>query len=309
MKVLFISSANKREGLNTIVKNQGKSLEEKGIDIVYFGIEGSGLKGYFKNISRLRKYLKTHKFDVIHAHYSLSGVVASLAGAKPLVVSLMGSDVVYSRLFTLIAHFFSKYIWHTTIVKSAFLKEKIRNQKSIIIPNGVNTILFKPMDKTDCQKRIGWKNSKKHIFFPASKDRPEKNYQLAKKSIEAIRDFDIVLHGASGIKNEEMPLYYNAADAVLLTSIWEGSPNAIKEALACNRPIISTKVGDVPWLIADVKGCYLSENNYLSISNSIIEVLKSDEKRSGVEAISRLELKREQVAEKLIEVYRNAVSS
>ena len=309
MKVLFISSANKREGINAIVKNQGKSLDEKGISIEYFGVEGSGFKGYFKNISRLRKYLKTHKFDVIHAHYSLSGVVASLAGAKPLVVSLMGSDVVYSRLFTLIARFFSKYIWHTSIVKSAFLKEKIRNQKSIIIPNGVDTTLFKPMDKTDCQKRINWDNSKKHIFFAASKDRPEKNYQLAKTSVEAISEFDIVLHDASGIKNEEMPIYYNAADLVLLTSIWEGSPNAIKEAMACNRPIISTKVGDVPWLLSEVKGCYLCKNNYSSISKSIYKLLKSDEKCSGNEAISRLELKREQVADKLIELYINAVSS
>lgn len=309
MKVLFISSANKKEGINTIVKNQGKSLEEKGIKIEYFGVEGSGIKGYIKNISRLRKYLKTHKFDVIHAHYSLSGVVASLAGAKPLVVSLMGSDVVYSRLFTLIARFFSKHIWHTTIVKSAFLKEKIRNQMSIILPNGVDTTLFRPMDKTDCQKRIGWDISKKHIFFPASKDRPEKNYQLARISVEAISEFDIVLHDASGVKNEEMPIYYNAANLVLLTSIWEGSPNAIKEALACNRPIISTKVGDVPWLLSGVKGCYLIENNYSSISKHIYEVLKSDEKCSGNEAISRLELKREQVADKLIELYRNAVSS
>jgi hypothetical protein len=93
MKVLFVSSGNSEFGISPIVKNQGESLKQNGIDLDYFTIKGKGIKGYLKNIPILKKYLKYHNYDIIHAHYSLLAIVATLSGAKPLVVSLMGSDI------------------------------------------------------------------------------------------------------------------------------------------------------------------------------------------------------------------------
>lgn len=93
MKVLFVSSGNSEFGISPIIKNQGESLKQNGIDLYYFTIKGKGIKGYLKNIPILKKYLKNHNYDIIHAHYSLSAIVATLSGAKPLVVSLMGSDI------------------------------------------------------------------------------------------------------------------------------------------------------------------------------------------------------------------------
>ena len=107
MKVLFVSSGNNAEGISVIVKNQGESLKKAGIDLSYFTIIGKGSLGFFKNIFRLRRHLRYNKYDIIHAHYSLSGFVAAIAGAKPLVVSLMGSDT-YS-IFPL-----NKLIWFFT---------------------------------------------------------------------------------------------------------------------------------------------------------------------------------------------------
>ena len=93
MKILFVSSGNSQNGISPIIKNQGESIVKAGIELEYFLIKGKGIKGYFKSIFTLRKHLKNNTYDIVHVHYSLSAIVASLAGAKPLIVSLMGSDV------------------------------------------------------------------------------------------------------------------------------------------------------------------------------------------------------------------------
>ena len=93
MNVLFISSGNSKSGISPIIKNQGDSLKKQEVSIDYFLIKGKGILGYFKSIFTLKKYLREKRIDVFHAHYSLSGFVAAFAGCKPLVVSLMGSDI------------------------------------------------------------------------------------------------------------------------------------------------------------------------------------------------------------------------
>jgi len=93
MKVLFVSSGNSEFGISPIVKNQGESLKQNGIDLDYFTIKGKGINGYLKNIPILKKYLKAHHYDIIHAHYSFCGWVTKLTLTKiPVIVSLMGSD-------------------------------------------------------------------------------------------------------------------------------------------------------------------------------------------------------------------------
>ena len=93
MKILFISSGNSVNGISPITKNQGVSLENAGISLEYYTIKGRGPRGYLNNVKPLKKLLKEQTYDVVHAHYAFSAFVATLAGAKPLVVSLMGSDV------------------------------------------------------------------------------------------------------------------------------------------------------------------------------------------------------------------------
>ena len=107
IKVLFVSSGNSVEGISPIIKNQGESLREK-IELTYFTIKGKGVKGYLKATLGLRKHLKQNKYNIVHAHYSLSAFTASLAGAKPLVVSLMGSDVKTKYIYKFIIFSFGR---------------------------------------------------------------------------------------------------------------------------------------------------------------------------------------------------------
>jgi len=175
LKVLFVSSGNNKFGISPIVKNQGASLREFGIDVNYFTIQGKGLKGYINNVLPLRKYVRKQNFDVIHAHYSLSALAATLAGCRPLVVSLMGSDIRLGFLIKTAIKICSLLIWDDLIVKSQDMVDNIGINKCKIIPNGVNITLFKPIDKKTAIERLGWDERKKHILFAADPTRPVKN--------------------------------------------------------------------------------------------------------------------------------------
>ena len=138
MNILFISSGNSTSGLSPIILNQGNSLVSIGNSVSYYSIKGKGLKGYLRNIKPLKKYLKENKFDIIHAHFVWCGIIASLAGAKPLVVSLMGSDVKGNLMNKLLSIVFIKLFWDKTVVKSEDMRRSLYISKVSVIPNGVD---------------------------------------------------------------------------------------------------------------------------------------------------------------------------
>jgi len=305
MKVLFISSGNSKIGISPITYNQGESLKEQGVIIEYYKIKGKGLKGYLSNVMPLRKKLKAKTYDVVHAHYSLSAFVATLSGAKPLVVSLMGSDVKAKSFFKIWIKLFVKLVWSATILKSQDMKESLGLQKVKVLPNGVNFNRFKPLDKKDCQEQLGWNNTKINILFAANPERLEKNYKLAKEAISIIDETNIVFHFLKGVPNTDMPLYYNAADVVLLTSLWEGSPNVIKEAMACNRPIVATNVGDIAEVVSKTKGCYVTSFDKYELAEKLSLALTSND-TTGRKDIEYLNANK--IACRIIDIYDNVIN-
>ena len=304
MRVLFVYCGN-RMGVPLIAKNQGDSLVDVGVDVVYYMIKGKGIKGYLSNVFPLRRYLKENKFDFVHAHFSLTAFVVSLAGAKPLVVSLMGSDVKSSFFYkTLIRVFAFLFSWRSIIVKSQDMYEDLGIKRAQIIPNGVNVDRFKVLNKLECQDKLGWDKTKKHILFPANAERREKNYQLALAAVAFLQNPQLEIHSLNNVANEEMPIWYNAADVVLMTSLWEGSPNAIKEAMACCRPIVCTDVGDVAWLLAGVNNCYVAKHEVEDVADKLIQAFKGLNSTNGLDRIIKLDLEEKQVANKLLQIYK-----
>jgi teichuronic acid biosynthesis glycosyltransferase TuaC len=301
MKVLFVSSGNTKAGISPIINNQGLSLQKNGIDVTYFTIIGKGVKGYTKSIKVLRHLLKTHTFDVVHAHYSLSAFVASLAGAQPLIVSLMGSDVKSKLYFKYIIKLFDRYSWSKTIVKSEDMKLSLGIKDVFVIPNGVDYEKFRPLPKEICKNELGWDTSKIQILFAGSPKNKVKNYPLAQAVISLLAENDYELKVLDNIPNEKMPIYHNAADVVMLTSLWEGSPNVIKEAMACNRPIVSTDVGDVKSLIQNTLGCYITDSNPQNISRKIKIAVQIESCTIGRMDIKHLE--ESTIAKQIIDLY------
>ena len=303
MKILFVCSGNSINGISPIIKNQGLSLENEGIDITYFTIIGKGLIGYLKNVKRLKDFINKNKYDIIHAHYSMSAFVASLAGSKPLVVSLMGSDVKSDKFYKIFIYLFNKYSWSKTIVKSEDMKMSLGIKGIQVIPNGVDLVKFKPLDQIECKKKLKWNCNKKQILFASNPNRYEKNYPLAKNSFALLDDINYELKVLENIANDLMPLYFNAADLVILTSLWEGSPNVIKEAMACNRPILSTNVGDVSNLLSNVEGCNIIEVNTQDIADKIKNNIGKFSISDGRKKVKLLKIDSRNVAVKIIKLY------
>jgi len=307
MKILFVCSGNK--GVSPIVKSQAESLKNKGIELKIFPIIGKGVWGYLKNIPELKKQIAIFKPDIVHSHYSFCGIIAALASRKiPVVTSLMGSDTHQSKITKFIIKFFSDYRWTKTIVKSEDMKIRLGLNNAGVLSNGVDLNLFHPLDKKECRINLGLESDKKYVLFVSKPDRKEKNYALAQATIDKVKINSVELKIIYNIDHSLIPVYLNAADVLLLTSKWEGSPNIVKEAMACNVPVIATKVGDIEYLFGDAEGYYYTDPDPDKLAEKINYVLNNDIKPNGRQRIINLKLDSESIADKLIQLYQEVLS-
>jgi len=206
MKVLFVSAGNKNGDPRDVVKNQGESLIAVGIELRFFCITGGGLKGYLRALPLLKNEIRKFRPDVIHAHYSLSGFLASLAGARRLIVSLMGSEV-NNAFHRLILRLFIGRFWQVTIVKTAKMASKLNVGKTLVIPNGVNINRFRPVVHDEAIRKTVLEEGKKNIIFVANPSRPEKNFKLASMAVEMLRDKNVKLTAVFNTPNEDLVYY------------------------------------------------------------------------------------------------------
>lgn len=308
IKVLFVSSGNNRYGLGTVVKAQGEALINKGIQVDYFRIKGKGVIGYLLAVKDLIKELNSNHYDLIHAHYSLSAFTATLSfPSAPLVVSLMGSDTKMHYLWRTLIRICSIFFWKAVIVKSPEMKKNLKIKRAVVIPNGIDLKKFSPGKTNDAKKKLAFDLSKKHIIFLSNPERLEKNFGLAKEAINQTNNENIDLLVIHEIPQDEVVSYLNAADCLLLTSFWEGSPNAVKEAMACNCPIVATDVGDVRWLFGETPGHYLTTFDAEDVATKIESALDFSAKygrTNGRNRIIELGLDSYTISEKIIAIYR-----
>ena len=307
MKVLFVASGNKGK-VNPLIKAQAVSLEAIGIEIDFFLIQGKGIMGYLKNVPRLRRQLKDNHYQVVHAHYSFCGFAASLAGADNSVVSLMGSDIKSNVIFQFFTRFFAKFFWKATIVKSNRMKNDVHIKNAFVVPNGVNLNQFKEINQAEAQEILKWDRSKIHLLFAANPNRKEKNFELFDNAIKQIDGHEIIVHSLQEVPFGEMNRLYNASDGVLLSSLWEGSPNVIKEAMACNKPVVCTNVGDVEENFGDVPGFYISDfsvENYAEKIQLLLQFIKNKKEVKGLEKIIELEISSDKIAQRILKIYQS----
>lgn len=316
MKVAFVSSGNSLKTISPIIKAQGESLKNAGVQIEYLPIVGKGAWGYLRNVPAVRRRLCNGGFDVIHAHYSLCGIVASLANfavskkkKRPITMSLMGSDVKGGGVWLSIIKYFVKHVWDVTIVKSEDMKNSLGIDSVCVIPNGVDTELFLPLDKRECRDKLGWKQNTEHILFGADPAREVKNFPLAQSAFSKLALGNVELKTLGQVRHEEIPVFLNACDVLLLTSKWEGSPNIIKEAMACNTPIVCTDVGDVRWLLEGVDGCHVSSHDVDDIAGKIKLALEYGKRTNARERLVELQLDAESVAKRIVGLYKSLVTT
>lgn len=314
MKVLFVSSGNSEHfEIAPFVKSQGESLKREGITLEYYHIKGKGLSGYFKNISTLREKIRIFNPDIIHAHYSLTGWVALLANLrKPRVLSLMGSDTYGSiganerltlfNIFMFCQVFFIQVFFPTIIVKSENLKKSVWRKKSVfVIPNGVNFDRFKPLDKKECREKLNLPFDKKIILFMGNPKEARKNFSLVEKAVEKISDENIMVCTPFPVTHENVPFYLNACDVLAFPSFKEGSPNVVKEAMACNCPIVASDAGDIVEVIPGTEGCFITSFEVEDMVAKLEKALQFNSKTNGRQNIEHMN--EHIIANKLINIY------
>lgn len=304
MKILFVSSGRQGD-VGYVVRNQGESLKRYGLGIDYLTIKPS-LLGYVDAIFRIRRKFMAGRYDLVHAHYSLSAFSASLAGDFPLIVSLMGSDAHHNLIVRWLIRLLSALRWRVTIVKTEEMKRHLGLLKAHVIPNGVDTDRFIPIDRQSARRRLGIAPETKTILFIGAGNRHEKRLALAQEAIASLDEPTVSLIQLHHTDNSEIPYYLGAADLLLLTSSREGSVNVIKEAMACNCPIVATDVGDVRWVTMGVEGCYISEHDAESIAENIRKALLFGNRTTGRERIFELGLDSNTVAMKMSSLYASA---
>ncbi|MFH0894553.1 MAG: glycosyltransferase family 4 protein [Bacteroidota bacterium] len=322
MNVLFVSSGNALYGISPLVENQGKSLIDHGHVIEFFTVKGKGINGYFNALFSLRRYLKGKSFDIVHAHYGLSGIIALLASKNlPIVVSFMGDDLIgsnrkdgkiseFSILLTRINRFMAYRFYSYSIVKSTQMLKKLNVKNAGVIPNGVNLKHFYPEDKAISRKELGLSPTDIIIIFVSNPGRPEKNYSMAEEAVKSLNAENVRLIPVYNKTHNEIRTWLNASDLVVLSSYHEGSPNVVKEAMACNCPLVSTDVGDVKFVFGNTAGCFLSAINTNDFAQQIkkaIHFSSSVGKTSGRQRILELKIDSESIAGRITKVYNNVL--
>ncbi|MFO8001347.1 MAG: glycosyltransferase [Marinilabilia sp.] len=306
MKVLFVCSGARNGECSAAVSGQARALEKQGLSVSFFRVSSGGLPGYIGSIPRLRQTLKRQSYDVVHAHYGLSGIMAALSGAGPLIVSLMGSDVLGSFWLRWLMRFFAAFVWPVTIVKSQSMADVLKAGRPVIIPNGVDLSLFVEMPREEARENAGFTSSKV-VLWPADPRRRVKDVELARSVMEVLARSGCHLEIVTGKPLEEMPVFYNAADVVLLTSRYEGSPNVVKEALACNVPVVSTPVGDVKKWLSNLSGCRVCPANPAELAKGVALAIDAGGWCNGRQRVK--EVDDDKIVEKILGLYRERIKS
>ncbi len=230
------------------VIDQVKALREGGLDVDLFSFR-PGKDQYLPATRRIRRILRETAYDLVHAHYGLAGWCAQLAGADPLVVTFHGTDVRH-RVVGRMSRGLTRRIALVAGASRALFEEEagrpglpLPEGRSAVLPCGADLTRFDPIDRRAARRRLGLNPETPFLFFPADPERPEKRFDRA---LEVADRAGAKLLSGGSIEPDRMPLWLNAANAVLVTSEYEGFGLACLEALACDVPVLSTPVGIAP---------------------------------------------------------------
>lgn len=301
------------------VAREVELLQSAGLNIDVYAFRGQKkLTNYFFSWVQVHKLLKKKNYDLVHAQFGQSGLLALFPKPCPLVITYRGSDVegiVDSQYhYTYqgrILHFISCLTAlraDQCILVSKSLAKKLPKRTYQIIPSGINLNLFKPVSQNEARSKLGYLPNQRYVLFGGNPDQPVKRIGLAQEVIRIVRVQypDLELIALRNTPHSDMPIFLNACDALLLTSIHEGSPNIIKEALACNLPIISTNVGDVKGRIGPIEGCIVCDSDDPRIiSEAVITVLSHGRKIDGRKYV--LDLDEDLITKEIIGVYNNVL--
>ena len=302
----MITSEWPKPGVNLtahFIKRQAEFLMAAGVEVEVFRFKGAKNPfKYFKAWLQLQaKLLKGH-YDLIHAQFGQSGLLA-LPKRLPLVVTFRGSDVLgtvsdrtgrHLRM-SIVQKWLSRFVAlrsDEVIVVSEHMKAELPiSVQPHVIPSGIDLDFFKPMGKIAARQRLGLPLDGKLVLFVGRPTQARKRGYLAQQALEILdKSTPARLVVAWRVPHTDIPVYMSACDALLFTSMQEGSPNVVKEALACDLPVVSVPVGDVPARLRGIDGCELcTDESPVAIASALQRVLSRNQRIAGRESVKELD--------------------
>lgn len=256
----------------SFVRDEVEALRRSGLDVDLYFVNGRARKAnYFGMPAGFFRRIRRTRYDVVHVHHSFCGLVATMQHAIPVVwtfhegeISGGTEDALREQPVKHIAY--SKHLKRfvarrvdVVVVVAEHLRGPLGRPDAVWLPAGVDLDLFVPMDTAAAKGEAGLEASKRYVLFPASPSRVEKRYELARAAVDLVRATagfeDVELAALHNIPHERVPYHVNASEVMLMTSAFEASPVTIREALACNVPVVSTDVGDARVVLDGIPGC------------------------------------------------------
>lgn len=299
MKVLIVAR-NKNGRYAPFITEQVSALESLGVECRYFGVSGRGVRGYLKQLPELRRMIRDYRPDIVHAHYGLCGVLANLQRRVPVVTTYHGSDINDARVFR-----FSRWAIRKSRFNIFVSQQNVniaRPEKDYaLIPCGINLADYPLVDQAEARKVMKMDPAKKYVLFSGAFDNSVKNAPLAKAAMTLVPEAELM--ELRGYSRPQVALLMQAADALLLTSFMEGSPQVIKEAMACGCPVVSVDVGDVRDRVHGLAGCFVMDRTAESLAKGLQEALAFGRRTEGRQRIISDGLTNDAVAVRIREVY------
>ena len=327
MKVLLVHSGNAVAGLSstyTFVHEQGESLRALGVEVEYYAVVGKGAFGYLRNIRPLRRKIADFQPDIVHAHFGLSGMLAVLSTRRPVVITCHNGETLTTRgnFFSSIALRFAR---HTIYVAQHIYDQLYFHPKDYtILPCGIDLENLPIVPKAKAQAEMHLPKDKINILFGGAFINARKNEPLAREAIALLEEGEkdstpltphqglarsplipgsINLIEMRGYDRHQVAMLMCGCDMLLLPSKSEGSPQVVKEAMACNCPVVATDVADIAHLLHGVKNSYVTSFDPADVADKIARVIRSGERSDGLYRIQALRLSNPEVAETIYGIY------
>ena len=324
LKVLMVTTNWPAPGgprTSHFIKRQADFLQAAGVDVDVFHFQAQkNVARYVKAWLAVRRKLRSKRYDLIHAQFGQSGLMA-LPKRLPYVVTLRGSDILgtvsdRSGRYTAAGKINQRISQMVAAKADAVILVSEHMQANLpglercnIIPSGIDFDLFRIVPRDEARRQLGLPLDERLVLFVGNPRQARKRYQLAKAAVDLLNDrLPARLVVGWGVPHTDIPLYMAACDALIFTSMQEGSPNVVKEALACNLPVVSVAVGDVEQRIRDIEGCELCRDEAPeSIAAALERVLQRGKRVEGRKSVEHLS--ETSITQQVISVYRSALSA
>lgn len=324
LKVLMVTTNWPAPGgprTSHFIKRQADFLQAAGVDVDVFHFQAQkNVARYVKAWLAVRRKLRSKRYDLIHAQFGQSGLMA-LPKRLPYVVTLRGSDILgtvsdRSGRYTAAGKINQRISQMVAAKADAVILVSEHMQANLpglercnIIPSGIDFDLFRIVPRDEARRQLGLPLDERLVLFVGNPRQARKRYQLAKAAVDLLNDrLPARLVVGWGVPHTDIPLYMAACDALIFTSMQEGSPNVVKEALACNLPVVSVAVGDVEQRIRDIEGCELCRDEAPeSIAAALERVLQRGKRVEGRKSVEHLS--ETSITQQVIAVYRSALSA